>query len=192
LNCTFLWHIYTCNFNPIHASKQKLKCKKLKICIFFKFKRNKSVKNQWIITKFELDLHSPMMYPHIKFDWIWVAGSEEKYFKISPCIFTLLLLSSLETRLSPSFEQTCISFTNGWFVPSLVKIRPVVLKKIFKWPHHIFAFIWLIVCNFVPYSKKFKLYDGSQFLLVKERTQTHYTMCLGRDTDLPQVNWQTF
>jgi hypothetical protein len=29
-------------------------------------------------------------------------------------------------------------------VPSLVKIGPVVLeKKIFKWPHPIFIFLWL-------------------------------------------------
>ena len=33
----------------------------------------------------------------------------------------------------PSFEQTWIPFTQGWFVPSLVEIGPAVLeKKIFK------------------------------------------------------------
>jgi hypothetical protein len=32
----------------------------------------------------------------------------------------------------------------GWFVPSLVKIGPMVLeKKIFKWPYTIFTFLWL-------------------------------------------------
>jgi hypothetical protein len=37
--------IYTCNFNPIHASKQKFRERKLKISYFFsKFKRDNSVK----------------------------------------------------------------------------------------------------------------------------------------------------
>ena len=45
MTCTFLWRIYTCNFNPIHEFKQKLRERKLKISYFFsKFKRDKSVK----------------------------------------------------------------------------------------------------------------------------------------------------
>ena len=32
----------------------------------------------------------------------------------------------------PSFEQTCIPFTQGCFVPSLVEIGPVVLEKKMK------------------------------------------------------------
>jgi hypothetical protein len=40
--------------------------------------------------------------------------------------------------------ETWIHFPQEWFVPSLVKIGPVVLeKKIFKSSHPIFTFLWL-------------------------------------------------
>jgi hypothetical protein len=45
---------------------------------------------------------------------------------------TVSLLSPLGEGLSPFFEQTYTPFTQGQFVPSLVKIGPVVLEKIFK------------------------------------------------------------
>jgi hypothetical protein len=70
---------------------------------------------------------------------------EKKIFKNFQCIFTLLLLSPLWARQSPSFEQTWIPFAQEWFMPSLVKIGTVVLqKKTFKWPHPIFTFLSLI------------------------------------------------
>jgi hypothetical protein len=56
----------------------------------------------------------------------WFSRRFKKKFQ---CIFTLLLLSPLGERLSPSFEQTWIPLTQWWFVPSLVKIGPVVLEK---------------------------------------------------------------
>jgi hypothetical protein len=60
------------------------------------------------------------------------------------CIFTLLLLSPLGEERSPSFEETWIPYLQGWFVPSLVKIGPVVLeKKIFKWHHPIITVLLL-------------------------------------------------
>ena len=101
-------------------------------------------------------------YPPLKRAWpfIWILSTkglfvqslidfgllvlEKRIFKNFQCIFTLSLLSPLGEALFPSFEQTWIPFTKGWFVPSLVKIGPVVLeKKIFKWPHPIFTFLWL-------------------------------------------------
>jgi hypothetical protein len=69
LTCEFLWQTYTCNLNLIHASKQKLRERKLKISFFFsKFKRGNSVKNQWTITKFELHLCIPMTNLHMRFE----------------------------------------------------------------------------------------------------------------------------
>ena len=44
-------------------------------------------------------------------------------------IFSLSLLSPLEKRRGPSFEQTRISFTHGCSVLSLVEIASVVLEK---------------------------------------------------------------
>ena len=80
-----------------------------------------------------------------KFDWFWPAGSgEQTYKKKFQCVFTLLLSSPFGEGQSLSFEQTWISSFQGWFVPSLFKIGPVVLeKKIFEWPHPIFTFLWL-------------------------------------------------
>jgi hypothetical protein len=57
LTYAFLWRIYTCNFIRIHTSKQKLEWK-LKY-----FSRGITLKNHWNTTKFEIDLHIPMMYP---------------------------------------------------------------------------------------------------------------------------------
>jgi hypothetical protein len=54
---------------------------------------------------------------------------EKKIFKNFQCIFTLLWLSPLGVGRSPSFEQFRIPSPQGWFVPSLVKIGPVVLEK---------------------------------------------------------------
>jgi hypothetical protein len=69
---------------------------------------------------------------------------EKKIFNNFQCIFTLLLLSPLGDGQSPSFVQTWIPFPQAWFVSDLVKIGPVVLeKKIFRWHHPIFTFLWL-------------------------------------------------
>ena len=47
--------------------------------------------------------------------------------------FHYFVIISPWKKEGPSFEQTWIPFTQGYFVPSLVKIGPVVLeKKIFK------------------------------------------------------------
>jgi hypothetical protein len=53
----------------------------------------------------------------------------DKIFKNFQCIFALLLLSPLGGGLSLLFEQTWIPSTQGWFVPSLVKIGPMGLEK---------------------------------------------------------------
>ena len=47
---------------------------------------------------------------------------EKKIFKLRQYIFTLWLLSPLGKRHDPSFEKTWIPFTQGWFVPSLLKL----------------------------------------------------------------------
>ena len=49
-------------------------------------------------------------------------------------VFSLfLLLSPLGKGWGPSFVQTWIPFTQGYFVPSLVEISPVVLEKMKMW-----------------------------------------------------------
>ena len=56
----------------------------------------------------------------------------EKIFKICQRIFTISWLSPLRKERGPSFEETWISVTQECFVPSLVEIGPVVLKKKMK------------------------------------------------------------
>jgi hypothetical protein len=57
---------------------------------------------------------------------------EKKIFLKFQNIFTLLLLSPLGVGQSPSFEQFRIPSPQRRFVPSLVKIGPVVLEKKLK------------------------------------------------------------
>ena len=54
------------------------------------------------------------------------------FWRRSQCIFTISQLSTLWKRCGPSLEQIWISFTRGYFVPSLVAIGPVVLEKKMK------------------------------------------------------------
>ena len=54
---------------------------------------------------------------------------KKKIFQVCQCIFPFSLLSPLTKKRDPSFEQTGIPITQGCFVPSLVKIGPVVLEK---------------------------------------------------------------
>jgi hypothetical protein len=61
--------------------------------------------------------------------WFW--RRRFFFFKIH-CIFTLTLLSPLGEGLSLLFEKTWIPSTQEWFVPSLVKIGPVVVEKKLK------------------------------------------------------------
>ena len=57
---------------------------------------------------------------------------EKKIFKSYQFIFIISKLSPLWEGCGPSFQQTWIPFTQGYFVPSLVEIGPVVLEKKIK------------------------------------------------------------
>ena len=54
---------------------------------------------------------------------------EKKIFKWPHPIFAFLWLSPLWRGPGPLFEQFIISFTQGWFMPSLIEIGQLVLKK---------------------------------------------------------------
>ena len=57
----------------------------------------------------------------------------EKIFKFCQCIFAILKLSPLRKRHVLSCEKkTWIAITQGCFMPSLVKIGPIVLEKKMK------------------------------------------------------------
>jgi hypothetical protein len=82
-----------------------------------------------------------------KFDWIWGAGSGEKDLKkISVYFYCFAIISSWRGAMPYIWTNLKIFFTQGWFMPSLVEIGPVVLeKKIFKWPHPIFFYNFVII-----------------------------------------------
>ena len=54
---------------------------------------------------------------------------KKKILKFRQCIFAISLSSPLGKGLDTSFEHIWIPFTQGCFVPSLVKICPVILEK---------------------------------------------------------------
>jgi hypothetical protein len=94
---------------------------------------------------FKQNLNS--LYPKIictKFDWFWPAGSgEEDFGKNSVYFYTFTIISPWR-RVIPLVWTSRRFITQGWFVPSVVKLGPVVLeKKIFKWSYPIFTFLWL-------------------------------------------------
>ena len=66
---------------------------------------------------------------HINFSFSGPVVLEKKIFKWHHPIFAFSLLSPLWRGSSPSFEQSWIPFTEGWFVPSLVEFGPVVTDK---------------------------------------------------------------
>ena len=55
----------------------------------------------------------------------------EKIFKFRQCIFDISWLSPLGNKCGPSFVQTRIPFTQGCFVPSLVKLAQWFWRRIF-------------------------------------------------------------
>ena len=55
-----------------------------------------------------------------------------RFFLISSMYFYYFTIISLGKGWGPSFEQTWNPFTQGWIVPSLVEIDPVVLEKTWK------------------------------------------------------------
>ena len=67
-----------------------------------------------------------------KFGWNWPSGSGGEYFLISSMYFHYFVNISLGKGQGSPFEETWIPFTQGWFVPSLVEIGPVVLEKKMK------------------------------------------------------------
>ena len=83
-------------------------------------------------------LHPKMLCT--KIGWNWPSGSGRKDFLILSMYFHYFVIISPWKRAGPSFEQTWIPFTQGYFVPSLFEIGSVVLeKKIFKFCQCIFA-----------------------------------------------------
>jgi hypothetical protein len=93
--------------------------------------------------------------------WFW----RRRFFLKIFSVFLLFLLSSpLGEGQSPSFEQTWIPSPKEWFMPSLVKIGPADLEKIFKWPHPFWHF-W----DYLPLEEDLTLYlNKLEFLSPKD------------------------
>jgi hypothetical protein len=103
-------HSYMTNlhmqFESYTCLQTKLQSVNLKFQIFSKFKRGNSVKNQWTITKFELDLRISMTNLHMQFDpytYIQTKVRERKLKFISRGITLLKII-----RTWPNLNLTCI------------------------------------------------------------------------------------
>ena len=74
--------------------------------------------------------------PRDTFCQVWLKLAQEfwrrRFLKVVNFFFIIFQLSPLWEGRGPSFEQTWIPFTQGYFVPNLVEIGPVVLEKKMK------------------------------------------------------------
>ena len=77
--------------------------------------------NYMVLLWTKLNLIHPRMLC-AKFGWNWPSGSGEEDFLISSMYFHYFVIISPWKRVGPSFEQSWILFTQGYFVPSLVEI----------------------------------------------------------------------
>ena len=75
--------------------------------------------------------------------WFW-----RKHFSISSMFFLFSTLSPVRKGHGPSFEQTWMPFTQGYFLPSLVEICSMVLEKTFKFCQYNFA-----ILQFSPFGE---------------------------------------
>ena len=86
-----------------------------------------------------------------KFGWFW----RKRFFQFHQCLFAMSLLFSIGKGCCRLFEQTYTSITKGCFVPSLVKIKPLVLlKKIFfislmRFCYIVIIFPWKTAGSFI-------------------------------------------
>ena len=101
-------------------------------------------------------MNSHHLWMLCKKDWLILAL---RFLLFTSCIFTISLVFPLGKMCFPSFEQICILFNQGCFVPSLVEISQSVLEKKIFIPtatavqgvhvyrnHSVCQFVWLFVC----------------------------------------------
>ena len=69
----------------------------------------------------------------------------EKIFLISSLYFHYFVIISPWRRCGTSFEQIGISFTQGWFEPSVVEIGQVVLEKMKMWKVYRWTDGWQVI-----------------------------------------------
>ena len=72
-------------------------------------------------------LHPKMLFFQFFWNWFTFSG-EEDFFNLSMYFCNFVITSPWKGR-GPSFEQTWIFFTKGYFMPSFLEIVPLVLKK---------------------------------------------------------------
>ena len=80
-----------------------------------------------------------------KFDWNWPAGSGEEdfFFNVKMSEYGFPYCGPSRPR-GPWFQETWMYIISESFHVNMTYSGSVVLKKkIFKWPHHIFEFLWL-------------------------------------------------
>ena len=95
---------------------------------------------------------SEFLYPRMlyaRFGWNWPCRTEVENFEIFSIYFYYFALSPLEEGCGSLFVKIWIPSTQGYLVPNLVEIGPVVLKREFL---NIFNII-LIFRFYLPFEK---------------------------------------
>ena len=107
----------------------------------------------------------------------WFCRFLKVVFKFRQCIFTILLLSLLGEKQSPSFGLTWIPFTQWWFVQSMNEINPVVLENFFFFKVFI---IFSLFCSYLPLKKEKTLHLNKLESPSSNSTLYHVWLKLGQ------------
>jgi hypothetical protein len=103
-----------------------------------------------------------------RYDLFWLSGSWEDS-SMTPLHFCIFVIISSLKRICPLFQQFWISFTQGWFVQSLIKIGLLVLEKICFQYKNMFNMVFPIMALPNPRRPRFEqtwIYDMSESLHV--------------------------
>ena len=115
------------------------------LCYFWsKVARKVPWKKAWFfICKNMSPLHSRIFC--VKFGWNWPIGSGEEDLLIGSMYFCYFFYLPLEMGRDPLFVQTRIPFTNGDYVPNLLKLSQWSLRfgNFVKWMH--FCYFVIII-----------------------------------------------
>ena len=112
-------------------------------------------------------LHPRMLWA--KFGWNLPSSSWEEDFSISSMYFhSWVIISPLKKGGNPSFEQIWVLITQGCFVPSLVEIGSVVLRRRF----FNFVNVFSLFRNYLPLEK-----GGAHYLNKLESPSPKDALC---------------
>ena len=142
------WSFKTRGHGPHHSPEKtvQINIKHIRLHYSVDYEKKKPIifflRIEWFLVRTNLN----PLYPRLlsaKFGWYWPIGSgDRRRFSNFVKLFSLFWnYLPMVKGFGLLIEQIWIPTTQGWFVPSLVEIGPVVLEKIFKSCQYIFAIL---------------------------------------------------